>query len=79
MLGGIGSIRGSVIAAAVLTMLPEFLRSVNKYRMLMYAVVLIVMMICTSNETIRNFFVRNFEKLKGLIIKNKSKTVKEAE
>ena len=45
VLGGIGSIRGSVIAAALLTVLPEMLRGLNDYRMLIYAIVLIVMMI----------------------------------
>ena len=34
-----------VIAAAVLTVLPELLRSMNDYRMLIYAIVLIVVMI----------------------------------
>lgn len=48
VLGGIGNIRGSVIAACVLTALPEMLRGLNDYRMLIYAVVLIVMMIMTS-------------------------------
>jgi len=47
VLGGIGNIRGSVIAAVVLTLLPELLRSLNEYRMLIYAVVLIVTMIFT--------------------------------
>ncbi|MBD5544980.1 MAG: branched-chain amino acid ABC transporter permease [Lachnospiraceae bacterium] len=45
VLGGIGSIRGSVIAAVILTLLPELLRGLNDYRMLIYAVVLIVMML----------------------------------
>ncbi len=45
VLGGIGNMRGSVIAAVLLTLLPEVLRSLNDYRMLIYAVVLIVMMI----------------------------------
>ena len=38
VLGGLGSIRGSIIAAAVLTVLPELLRSfdVKEYRMLIY-------------------------------------------
>ena len=45
VLGGIGSIRGSVIAAVVLTLLPELLRFLSDYRMLIYAVVLIVTMI----------------------------------
>lgn len=47
VLGGIGSIRGSVIAAVVLTLLPELLRFLNEYRMLIYAVVLIATMIVT--------------------------------
>ena len=42
VLGGIGNLRGSVIAATVLTVLPELLRSMNDYRMLIYAIVLIV-------------------------------------
>lgn len=45
VLGGIGNIRGSVIAAVVLTLLPELLRGLNDYRMLIYAIVLIVMML----------------------------------
>lgn len=45
VLGGIGNIRGSVIAAVVLTMLPELLRGLSDYRMLIYAIVLIVMML----------------------------------
>lgn len=49
VLGGIGNIRGSVIAAVVLTCLPEMLRGLNDYRMLIYAVVLIVTMIFTSS------------------------------
>ena len=40
-----GSVRGSIIAAALLTVLPEMLRGLNDYRMLIYAVVLIAMMI----------------------------------
>lgn len=45
VLGGIGNIRGSVIAAVVLTALPELLRGLQDYRMLIYAIVLIVMML----------------------------------
>ncbi|MBQ6407611.1 MAG: branched-chain amino acid ABC transporter permease [Butyrivibrio sp.] len=45
VLGGIGNIRGSVIAACVLYLLPELLRGLNTYRMLIYSIVLIVMMI----------------------------------
>jgi len=45
VLGGIGNMRGSIIAAIVLTLLPELLRGLNDYRMLIYAIVLIVMML----------------------------------
>ena len=45
VLGGIGNIRGSIIAAAILTLLPELLRGLSNYRMLIYAIVLIVMML----------------------------------
>ncbi len=48
VMGGIGNVRGSVIAAVILTLLPEVLRSLNDYRMLMYAIVLILMMLFTS-------------------------------
>lgn len=50
VLGGIGSIRGSVIAGTVIAVLPEMLRALQDYRMLIYAIVLIVMMLATSNE-----------------------------
>lgn len=45
VLGGIGNIRGSMIAAVILTLLPELLRGLNNYRMLIYAIVLILMML----------------------------------
>ena len=48
VMGGIGNVRGSVIAAVILTLLPEVLRGLNDYRMLMYAIVLILMMLFTS-------------------------------
>ena len=47
-LGGIGNIRGSIIAAALLTVLPEILRAFNDYRMLIYAVILIIVMLATN-------------------------------
>lgn len=55
VLGGIGSIRGSVIAATILTILPEQLRAFSDYRMLAYAIVLILVMLLTNNAKIRSF------------------------
>lgn len=54
VLGGIGSIRGSVIAAALLTILPEMLREFSDYRMLVYAILLILMMLATNSPILRN-------------------------
>ncbi len=48
VLGGIGSIRGSVIATVILYLLPEMLRGLSNYRMLMYAIVLILAMLFNS-------------------------------
>ena len=48
VLGGIGSIRGSVISTVILYLLPELLRGLNNYRMLIYAIVLILAMLFNS-------------------------------
>lgn len=58
VLGGIGNIRGSIIAAAILTLLPELLREFNEYRMLIYAIVLIIMMLVTNNPFIKSLVSR---------------------
>jgi len=50
VLGGLGNIWGSVIAAALLTVLPELLRAVNDYRMLLYAILLIAMMLFNNSK-----------------------------
>ena len=60
VLGGLGNILGSVISATVITILPELLRNLPQemlnYRMLLYALVLILVMIFTNNPVIRAFF-----------------------
>ena len=53
VLGGIGNIWGSIVAAALLTVLPELLRAFSDYRMLVYAIVLILVMLVTNNPMIR--------------------------
>lgn len=45
VLGGLGSITGSIVAAVVLTVLPEFLRGFAEYRMVIYPILLIAVMI----------------------------------
>jgi len=66
VLGGMGSIKGSVISAVILTLLPELLRSFSDYRMLMYSVVLIVMMLvkyAPQFASVLNFFTKRKEKI----------------
>lgn len=45
ILGGTGSLTGSVIGAIVLSALPELLREFQNYRMLVYSIVLVIIMI----------------------------------
>ena len=44
VLGGMGSFTGSIVAAFGLTLLPELLRGFDQYRMLVYSIALILMM-----------------------------------
>ena len=64
VLGGQGRMWGSIIAAAALTVLPELLREFADYRMLVYAIVLILVMLATNNPTLKNFFVGLIGKVK---------------
>lgn len=45
VLGGMGSISGAISAAIVLTILPEVLRGLSNYRMLIYSLALVLMML----------------------------------
>ena len=58
VLGGQGNMLGSIIAAAALTILPEALREFSDYRMLVYAIVLILVMLTTNNPPLQSFFSR---------------------
>ncbi len=74
VLGGIGNMSGSVIAAVVLTLLPELLRELQTYRMLIYSIVLILLMLVNWAPSILEFrrkhglttsaFVERFKKTK---------------
>lgn len=64
VLGGQGRMWGSIIAAALLTILPEALREFADYRMLVYAIVLILVMLATNNPTLQSFFTSLFRKNK---------------
>ena len=72
VLGGLGNIRGSIIAAAVLTILPELLREFADYRMLVYAIVLICVMLATNTEGAKRFWAV----LHGKLTRHKAKEAK---
>ena len=68
VLGGQGRMWGSIIAAAALTVLPEMLREFADYRMLIYAIVLIVVMLFTNSagakqfiSKVKSIFMRDIE------------------
>ena len=63
VLGGMGNIVGSIISAAILTILPEALREFLDYRMLIYAIVLILVMLATNNLTFRAFIDKYIGKI----------------
>ena len=65
VLGGLGRIWGSVIAATILYVLPEALREFADYRMLVYAIVLILVMLLTNNKQIKNLLGKLIPKRKG--------------
>ena len=56
VLGGLGNINGTLIATVVLFLLPQLLRGLQDYRMLIYAVILILIMLVTNNEYLKTKF-----------------------
>lgn len=58
VLGGLGNMLGSIVAATALTILPEALRQFADYRMLVYAIVLILVMLCTNSPAVKNALSR---------------------
>ncbi|MDR2178183.1 MAG: branched-chain amino acid ABC transporter permease [Treponema sp.] len=71
VLGGMGSMTGAIFAAFVLTYLQEFLRFLQDYRLLIYPLILILIMLFRPQGLLgtKEFsFVRTFEKLRKRII-----------
>ncbi|WP_455794776.1 branched-chain amino acid ABC transporter permease [Clostridium butyricum] len=54
VLGGMGSLTGSILSAIILTILPEALRAFSEYRMLLYSIVLIIVMIFKPSGLLGN-------------------------
>lgn len=62
ILGGMGSTAGVVVAAILLTVLNEFLRDAEQYRMIVFSLLLIVMMIVRPQGLIPSFSSMNRKK-----------------
>lgn len=75
VLGGMGSLTGTIIAAIVLTILPEALRGLSDYRMLIYSILLVIMMLFRPEGLLGR---REFS-LQGLILRLKKSPVKKGE
>ena len=79
VLGGLGSIRGSIISAVIITILPEVLRDFADFRMLIYAVALIAMMLLNSSEKGKELMAKfNFKNL-GNTLKERRSAKEEVE
>lgn len=65
VLGGMGSIKGSIIASIIIVALPDALRGAAKYRLLIYAIALITMMMLKSSPKVSAFKDRIIQKVKG--------------
>ena len=78
VLGGMGNIFGTIIATALLYMLPELLRNINAgdYRMLIYAILLIAVMLLKNSSKAKLFFENTKIKLNEMFRKNKNGEVK---
>jgi branched-chain amino acid transport system permease protein len=65
ILGGMGNTPGVILAAILLTLLPEFLRSVDEYRMVIYSLLLIVLMLVRPKGLFNFDYAAIFNRLRG--------------
>ena len=70
VLGGMGNIFGTIIATALLYMLPELLRDVGDFRMLIYAILLIAVMLLTNSSKAKLILENAKLKLRSIFRKN---------
>ena len=66
--GGLGSISGSYLGAILLTILPELLRGLMEYRMLIYGVLMVAMMLLKPDGILGNV---DFDRLKQVVLQKK--------
>ena len=69
VLGGMGNIPGSIVSATVLYILPEAMRELEDYRMLIYAVVLILVMLGTWSPKVKEMLAVLTDKVTTVVRK----------
>ena len=62
VLGGMGSIPGTVLGSVILTLLPEMLRVVAEYRLMFYGALLVILMIFRPNGLLGDVRVYDLKK-----------------
>ena len=78
VLGGLGSISGVTIAAVLLTTLPEVLRSVDQYRLVIYPLLLILLMLTRPqgifgrDEVSKTWLKGQWTALRGVFVRKKA-------
>ena len=68
VLGGMGNMAGSVVAAMVLTILPEMLRGLDSYRMLIYGLLLILLMLGKTRDWSTTSLARTWTRGKNALL-----------
>ena len=76
VLGGMGNILGSVISATVLYILPEAMRGLRDYRMIIYAIVLILVMLFTWSPKVKEYTSVLADRCKRMFSHKKEAAVK---
>ncbi|MCR5066545.1 MAG: branched-chain amino acid ABC transporter permease [Erysipelotrichaceae bacterium] len=71
VLGGLGNIAGTIISTTILYILPEQLRFLQDYRMIIYAVVLIGIMLITNNSWFKVQYYRISKRIRKRINEKK--------
>ena len=74
ILGGLGSLPGTYLGAIVLTLLPELLRGLSEYRMLIYGVVMVLMVLFVPSGLLGKF---NFKQMRESYVMQKRLAGKE--
>ena len=62
VLGGLGNVKGTIISTICLVLLPELLRFLSDYRMIIYSLVLILIMLISNNDNLKQFLKNIFKK-----------------